>query len=67
VIDDVGNGGATTVAAVASMTAAVATDCFWIAKAGRLPGKTHLDLRIDPPPDLAIEVDVTHSSLDRFS
>jgi len=27
----------------------------------------HLDLRIHPPPDLAIEVDVTHSSLDRMS
>ena len=27
----------------------------------------HLDLRVDPPPDLAIEGDVTHSSLDRMS
>ena len=25
-----------------------------------------MDLRVDPPPDLAIEVDVTHSSLDRL-
>jgi Uma2 family endonuclease len=42
-------------------------DCYWIASAGRVLGKTHLDLRIDPPPDLAVEVDVTHSSLDRMS
>ncbi|HQU42966.1 MAG TPA: Uma2 family endonuclease, partial [Pirellulales bacterium] len=35
--------------------------------AGRLAGKTRLDLRVDPPPDLAIEVDLTHSSLDRMS
>lgn len=42
-------------------------NCYWIASADRLAGKTHLDLRIDPPPDLAIEMDVTHSSLDRMS
>lgn len=42
-------------------------NCYWIASAGRLAGKTHLDLRVDPPPDLAIEMDVTHSSLDRMS
>lgn len=41
--------------------------CFWIASAGPLKGKMHLDLRIDPPPDLAIEMDVTHRSLDRMS
>ena len=27
----------------------------------------HLDLRVDLPSDLAIEMDVTHSSLDRMS
>jgi Uma2 family endonuclease len=42
-------------------------NCYWIANAGRLQGKKHLDLRVDPPPDLAIEIDVTHSSLDRMS
>jgi Uma2 family endonuclease len=42
-------------------------NCFWIASAAKLQGKTHLDLRVDPPPDLAIEVDVTSSSLDRMS
>ncbi len=41
--------------------------CFWIASAARLQGRLHLDLRTDPPPDLAVEVDVTHSSLDRMS
>ncbi len=42
-------------------------NCYWIANAARLAGKTHLDLRVDPPPDLAIEMDVTRSSLDRMS
>ncbi len=41
-------------------------NCYWIASAGKLAGKTNLDLRVDPPPDLAIEVDVTHGSLDRM-
>jgi Uma2 family endonuclease len=44
-----------------------ADNCYWIANAARLQGKGQLDLRVDPPPDLAIEVDVTHSSLDRMS
>jgi Uma2 family endonuclease len=42
-------------------------NCYWIASAGQLQGKKHLDLRVDPPPDLAIEVDVAHSSIDRMS
>jgi Uma2 family endonuclease len=41
--------------------------CFWIASAPQLQGKTKLDLRVDPPPDLAMEVDVTSSSVDRMS
>jgi len=42
-------------------------NCYWIASTPLLQGKTQLDLRIDPPPDLAIEVDITSSSLDRMS
>lgn len=41
-------------------------NCYWIANASRLAGKPRLDLRVDPPPDLAIEMDVTHSSLNRM-
>jgi Uma2 family endonuclease len=41
--------------------------CYWIASAGQLQGKQTLDLRFDPPPDLAVEVDVTSSSIDRMS
>lgn len=40
--------------------------CYWIANEPRVRGKRRLDLRVDPPPDLAIEVDATHSSLDRM-
>src|SRR5262249_46025463 len=40
---------------------------FWIANAHRMAGHRRLDLRVDPPPDLAIEVDATRSSLNRMS
>jgi Uma2 family endonuclease len=40
--------------------------CYWIANAPRMAGRRRLNLRTDPPPDLAIETDVTHSSLDRM-
>jgi Uma2 family endonuclease len=42
-------------------------DCYWIAREPQVRGKRHIDLRTDPAPDLAIEVDVSHSSLDRMA
>jgi Uma2 family endonuclease len=41
-------------------------ECFWIANAARMQGRRRVDLRIDPPPDLAIEVVVTHGTVDRL-
>jgi Uma2 family endonuclease len=40
--------------------------CFYIRHAAALRGRREVDLSQDPPPDLAIEVDVTRSSLDRL-
>ncbi len=34
-------------------------NCFYIANEARVRGKDRLDLSIDPPPDLALEIDVT--------
>jgi Uma2 family endonuclease len=42
-------------------------ECFYLDNWKRVAGKTRLDLSIDPPPDLAIEVDVSHSSVPRSS
>jgi Uma2 family endonuclease len=39
---------------------------WWIANEGLVRSKREIDLSQDPPPDLCIEVDVTHSSLDRM-
>ena len=41
--------------------------CYWLrGKAKRIRGKRELNLNVDPAPDLVIEVDVTHGSLDRL-
>src|SRR5438132_8079316 len=60
-------GGSTTLRRRLKQRGIEADDCFWIANAHRMAGRRRLDLRVDPPPDLAIEVDVTRSSLDRLS
>jgi len=41
-------------------------ECYWVANAAAIRGHLDIDLRVDPPPDLAMEVDVTSSSLDRM-
>ena len=41
--------------------------CFYAQSATRIRGKTELDLTIDPPPDVVIEVDLTSPSLPKFS
>lgn len=40
--------------------------CFYIQNEAVIRGKETLDLNIDPPPDLVIEVDITSPSLGRF-
>ncbi len=40
--------------------------CFYIRHPEAIRGKTRISLATDPPPDLIIEVDVTHDSLDRL-
>jgi Uma2 family endonuclease len=42
-------------------------DCYWIANEAIVRSKDKIDLRYDPPPDLALEIDVTRSSIDRLS
>jgi Uma2 family endonuclease len=42
-------------------------NCYWIQNAALMRGKKKIDLRKDPPPDVALEVDITHSSLNRMS
>ena len=41
-------------------------ECYYVAHEPQMRGRDDIDLNVDPPPDLAIEVDISHSSLDRF-
>jgi Uma2 family endonuclease len=40
--------------------------CFYIRQEARVRGKTEIDLAVDPAPDLVIEIDISHPSLDKF-
>ena len=42
-------------------------NCFYFQNEPRIRGKLEYDLNQDPPPDLALEIDVTSKSLSRFS
>ena len=41
-------------------------ECFYIQNQAMVRGKRSIDLNQDPPPDLVIEVDITHSAIDRM-
>jgi Uma2 family endonuclease len=40
--------------------------CFYFKNEARMRGKKRLDLSVDPPPDLVVEIDITHPSLNRL-
>lgn len=40
--------------------------CFYIQNVESIRGVRRLDLAVHPPPDLVVEIDVTHPSLDKF-
>jgi Uma2 family endonuclease len=41
-------------------------NCYWIANEARVRERDAIDLSIDPPPDLALEVDVTSSWIEKL-
>lgn len=40
-------------------------ECYWVQHEPATRGKVELDFAVDPPPDLAVEIEYTRSSLDR--
>jgi Uma2 family endonuclease len=42
-------------------------NCFYLQHESAIRDRDEIDLTIDPPPDLAIEVDITSSSINRLS
>lgn len=41
--------------------------CYWVHSSFAIRGKQHFDFAIDPLPDLAIEIEISHSALDRIA
>jgi Uma2 family endonuclease len=41
-------------------------NCYWIAHEAQVRDRDEVDLAVDPPPDLALEVDVSHSAMPKL-
>jgi len=44
-----------------------ADECFYIQNEAKVRNKLNIDLKNDPPPDLAIEIDLSNSSVDKMA
>ncbi len=58
--------GSTTWRKQAKMAGIEPDNCFYFQNEPIIRGKLEYDLNQDPPPDLALEIDITSKSLDRF-
>jgi Uma2 family endonuclease len=43
-----------------------ADECYYLANADAVRHKDNIDLSIDPPPDLVVEIDISSRSMDKF-
>jgi Uma2 family endonuclease len=51
----------------ADLRALEGDECYWIEHEPRMRGKISWDAQIDPPPDLALEIEVSRSVVDRLA
>lgn len=58
--------GSTTLQAEGAQRGVQPDECYYVQHESAVRGKDEYEPAIDPPPDLAIEVDVTHSSIKRM-
>ena len=61
------SGGATTLKIQLKQRGVEPDECYYVLNESRVRGKRDIDLTTEPLPDLAIEVDISHSSLDKMS
>ena len=61
------SGGSTTFREEAKQRGLEPDECYWVQNEPRMRGRKEFDIDADPPPDLAIEVDITRSSLNRLA
>jgi Uma2 family endonuclease len=60
------SGGATTLKLEMKKRGLEPDECYYLANESRMRGKRDLDLTVDPPPDLAIEVDLSRTSMNKM-
>jgi Uma2 family endonuclease len=58
--------GSTTWKRESRMAGVESDNCFYFQNEATVRGRLDLDLKQDPPPDLALEIDITNKSLNRF-
>jgi Uma2 family endonuclease len=58
--------GSTTFRLAAAARGVEPDDCYYIQQAEHIVGRDTIDLATDPPPDLVVEVDISHPSLNKF-
>lgn len=62
---DVVRGGSTTLKYKRIKKGLEPDQCYWIANAAAMRGAKRIDMKIHPAPDLVIEIDVTHATVNR--
>jgi Uma2 family endonuclease len=63
---DIVSGGSTTFRRDDLLRGIEPDECYYIQHASAVRGRSEVDLQVDPAPDLAVEVDITGSSLDKL-
>ena len=58
--------GSTTLTSQLKQKGVEADECYYIASEPKVRGRDDLDLSTDPPPDLAIEIDISATSIDQL-
>lgn len=62
---EIQSGGSATLKQSSRQKGLEADECFWVQNSSAMRGIARLDLSIHPPPDLVVEVDITHAVVDR--
>ena len=62
----ISSAGATTLKREVGQRGAEADECFYIQSERLMRGRHKIDLEVDPPPDLAIEIDISSSSIEKL-
>lgn len=62
----ISSGGSTTLKSQMKEKGVEPDECYYVANEPRIRGRDDFDLTVDPPPDLAIEIDITSSSMDQL-